>query len=121
MDTSSCPAGPLFRDLLHGALLHEEQEICSIGVPAGPPEHFLSSVSCAPELSIGYLVRKEALQRRIPIESERHYAASQECVDFCLVDDRGACTPSLEIKGPSGVWDRSGPLQADVLSILALL
>jgi hypothetical protein len=70
----------VFRDLLHAALLREEDELASIGTDRGPARHFLHSVAHADELAIQYLVRKEALRRRIALEVERRR------VDLCLME-----------------------------------
>ncbi len=84
---------PLICDLLYQTLKREEDEIGLIGHPKEPFNHFLASVAFAPEVAVGYLLRKEALRRGIATESER------DRVDVCLFQD-GACVAMCEIKGP---------------------
>jgi len=105
--------GGVFRDLLYRALSREEEEIRAFGCPPEPPEHFLSSVAFAPELAIGYLLRKQARRDGIRVEGERHYEGEARCVDLCLIEE-GVATASLEIKGPWGVWESKARLLEDV-------
>jgi hypothetical protein len=48
------------------------------------------------------------------MECERQYKGTNKCVDVCLMEE-GACTASLEIKGPRGLWQSRVPLLEDVL------
>ena len=100
------PNASFFCTLLHDALENEEREILDIGA-RGPAEEHLLSVAFAPELAIGYLVRKQALrQGGVAIEGERQYEGhARKSVDVCTVDGDGNCTASLEIKGPIGDWN----------------
>lgn len=100
----------LFCDLLYSALQREENEIASLAMGAKPAEHFLSSVAHAPELAVAYLVRKEALRRRLPIESEVHQ------IDLCLVRDR-VHLASMEIK-ILPTWRPAAKFKKDVLKVL---
>jgi hypothetical protein len=97
---------------LFKALEREENEIRQIGSDKGPPECFLSSVAHAPELAIGYLLRKEALRQGIALESE------YQQVDMCFHQD-GARISTFEIKGPWPVWEKTGSLKRDVRKVLA--
>ncbi len=108
--------GGLFCDILCKVLKREEEEILRIGTDKGRPEHFLLSVAFAPELAIGYLIRKEALRRGIPIESE-HRCEDRNVVDICFVKDNGY-KASLEIKGPWGIWGPAKDLRKDVQKVL---
>src|SRR5208283_3417533 len=94
------PDASFFCKLLHGALENEEKELHELGVRE-PAEHYLLSVAFAPELAIGYMVRKQALrQGDIAVEGERRYEGdTRGSVDVCTVDGGGNCTASLEIKG----------------------
>jgi hypothetical protein len=108
----------LICDLLYGALKREEDDIHSIGIREPRIEHFLCSVAFAPELVVGYLLRKEALRRGIPIECERRFNG---CIVDCCFIENGECAALCEIKGPWGVWvtDR-GPLRKDLQKLLSL-
>ncbi|MGB7761073.1 MAG: hypothetical protein WBL61_14660 [Bryobacteraceae bacterium] len=108
------PNAQLFCKLLHDALEREEKEIHNIGVRF-PADRYLLSVACAPEVVVGYLVRKQALRRDVAIVGERRYeAGAAGLVDFCAVDVDGKCTASLEIKGPIGDWAGNGRLLEDI-------
>jgi hypothetical protein len=106
----------LLCELVSFALQREEIELSQITSSAThksvDPKLFLTSVAHAPELAIGYLVRKEALRRNVAIESEHTYT------DLCLLNE-GAYTASLELKCWE-VW-RTGTktLQEDVQKVLA--
>jgi hypothetical protein len=104
--------------LLYSTLKREEDEIRRIGMSDARIDHHLCSVAFAPELVVGYLLRKEALIHRIPVECERQFADGG-IVDACFIEN-GAYTALCEIKGPWGLWrtDRE-PLRKDVRKLLS--
>ena len=74
----------------------EEDDIRQIGVNDPRIDHFLCSVVFAPELVVGYLLRKEALRRGVPLECERKFDGG--IVDCCFL--QGSEYAALcEIKG----------------------
>jgi hypothetical protein len=109
---SSAPRNArLICDLLYAALKREEDDIRQIGMSEARIDHFLRSVAFAPELVVGYLLRKEALRHGVPVECERTF--DNGIVDFCFVED-GAYAALCEIKGPRGLWADKRPLREDV-------
>jgi hypothetical protein len=106
----------LICDLLYSALKREEEDIRQIGMSEPRIDHFLCSVAFAPELVIGYLLRKEALRQGVAVECERKFPSG--IVDCCFVED-GSYAALCEIKGPWGIWraDR-GPLREDLQKLL---
>ena len=109
--------GQLLCALVYNALKREEEEIQRIRVGPNPPERCLLSVAFAPELAMGYLVRKQALVDRLEVECECK-DRDGTWVDLCLFRG-GAWAASAEIKGPWGIWraDRD-PLKKDVSKVL---
>jgi hypothetical protein len=104
-------------ELLYRALKREEDDIRQIGVNDARIDHFLCSLAFAPELVVGYLLRKEALRNGIPVECERNFNDGG-IVDVCFIQD-GKYTALCEIKGPWGIWRTDGiRLRKDVQKVL---
>jgi hypothetical protein len=106
----------LICDLLYSALKEEEEDIRKRGGGRMPIDLFFASVAFATELYIGYLVRKEALRRGIPVSCELP-CADKALVDLAFFED-DACTAICEIKR-RGIWEDKGPLRDDVQKVLA--
>jgi hypothetical protein len=87
--------GQLFCDLAYAALSREELELAEL---AEQNADDALSVVCIGELPIVFLIRKEALRRKIHLVGEHPYGDGRDKVDLCLLDGTYQPLASFEAK-----------------------
>jgi len=99
--------GQRFCDLAYAALSREEMELAEFAEQT--PDDALSIAGIG-EAAIIYLIRKQALRRRICIGWEVSYNKGKDKVDLCVLDDAYRPMASFELKvafedPQHGDWD----------------
>src|SRR5690242_7063467 len=89
----------LLTTLIYNAIEDEETSPRDLHAknPCERADDQLLSVAVAPELAIGYLVRRQALNKNIPLKSEVRYTTKGN-VDLCLVDANKQVCVACELK-----------------------
>src|SRR6204780_5640273 len=87
--------GQRFCDLAYAALSHEELELTELAKQCPEDAWSVGSIG---ELAIVFLIRKEALRRRIHLGSEHPFKEGRGRVDLCLLDQANRPMASFGLK-----------------------